>query len=71
MTESEVKKIVRDLIKTEIDKVNKKIDSNKENISNLQKKSVTEDEVKKIVRTMFINHYKWMWEKSSIYINKL
>ena len=71
MTEAEVKKIVRELMKSEIDKVNKKADSNKEDISNLQKKSVTEDEVKKIVRTMFINHYKWMWEKSSIYINKL
>lgn len=71
MTELEVKKIVKDVVKAEIDKVNKKIDSVKNDISDLKKKSMDEESVRKLVRTMFINHYKWMWEKSSVYINRL
>jgi len=71
MTEADVKKIVKDILQSEIDKVNKKLDSLKSDISDLKKKSMDEDSVRKLVRTMFINHYKWMWEKSSVYINRL
>jgi hypothetical protein len=71
MTELEIKRIVKDVLKTELDKVGKKIDSMKEDLTALKKNSMDEDAVRKLVRTMFINHYKWMWEKSSIYINKL
>ena len=71
MTELEIKRIVKDVLKTELDKIEKKFDSMKEDLTALKKKSMDEDAVRKLVRTMFINHYKWMWEKSSIYINKL
>ena len=71
MTEAEVKRIVKDVLRVELDKVNKKFDSMKEELTALKKKSMDEDAVRKLVRTMFINHYKWMWEKSSVYINRL
>lgn len=71
MTEAEIKRIVKDVLRVELDKVNKKFDSMKEDLTALKKKSMDEDAVRKLVRTMFINHYKWMWEKSSIYINRL
>lgn len=71
MSEAEVKKIVKDVLKSELEKINKKVDSVKDELITLKKKSVDEDGVRKLVRTMFINHYKWMWEKSSIYINRL
>jgi hypothetical protein len=71
MTELEIKRIVKDVLKTELGKIEKKFDSMKEDLTALKKKSMDEDAVRKLVRTMFINHYKWMWEKSSIYINKL
>lgn len=71
MTEIEVKRIVKDVLRVELDKVNKKFDSMKDELTTLKKNSMDEESVRKLVRTMFINHYKWMWEKSSIYINKL
>jgi hypothetical protein len=71
MTEIEVKRIVKDVLRVELDKVNKKFDSMKNELTTLKKNSMDEESVRKLVRTMFINHYKWMWEKSSIYINKL
>jgi hypothetical protein len=71
MTETEIKRIVKDVLAVELDKVNKKFDSMKEDLSVLKKKSLDEEGVRKLVRTMFINHYKWMWEKSSVYINRL
>lgn len=71
MTESDVKRIVKDVLRVELDKVEKKISSMKEDLTTLKKKSMDEESVRKLVRTMFINHYKWMWEKSSVYINRL
>lgn len=71
MTETDIKKIVKDVLKFELEKIEKKLSSSKEELATLKKKSMDEDEVRKLVRTMFINHYKWMWEKSSVYINKL
>lgn len=61
MTEADVKKIVKDIVKSEFEKFE----------SNMKKTYIDEDVLKKIVRQMFINHSKWMWEKSSVYINKL
>jgi hypothetical protein len=58
-------------LRVELDKVEKKFGSMKEELTALKKKSMDEDAVRKLVRTMFINHYKWMWEKSSVYINRL
>lgn len=71
MNEADVKRIIKDVLKVELDKVDKKIDSIKDELSTLKKKSMDEDSVRKMVRTMFVNHSKWMWEKSSIYINRL
>lgn len=71
MTEVDVKRIVKDVLRVELDKVEKKISSMKDELTTLKKKSMDEDSARKLVRTMFINHYKWMWEKSSVYINRL
>jgi len=71
MTEADVRRIVKDVLRVELDKVEKKFGSMKEELTALKKKSMDEDAVRKLVRTMFINHYKWMWEKSSVYINRL
>jgi len=71
MTETEVRKIVREVLKSEIDKVDKKLDSIKSDVSDLKKKYLDEEGVKKIVRQMIINQHKWMWQKSSSYINNL
>jgi len=71
MTEADVRRIVKDVLRVELNKVEKKFDSMKDEITALKKKSMDEDAVRKLVRTMFINHYKWMWEKSSVYINRL
>jgi hypothetical protein len=71
MTETEIRKIIKDVLKSEVDKINKKMDSINDEISSLKKKSLDEEDIKKIVRKMIINQHKWMWEKSSTYINKL
>ena len=71
MSEADIRRIAKDVLRVELDKVNKKFDSIKDELTTLKKKSMDEEGVRKLVRTMFINHYKWMWEKSSIYINKL
>ena len=71
MTESEIRKIVRDVLKDELKSLNKKLDSIKDDVTNLKKSYVDEDGVRKIVRKMIVNQHKWMWEKSSTYINKL
>ena len=71
MTEADVRRIVKDVLRVELNKVEKKFDSMKDELTALKKKTMDEDAVRKLVRTMFINHYKWMWEKSSVYINRL
>lgn len=71
MTEADVRRIVKDILRVELNKVEKKFDSMKDELTALKKKTMDEDAVRKLVRTMFINHYKWMWEKSSVYINRL
>lgn len=71
MTEYEIKKIIKDVIKSEIEKIEKKLKSVKDDSSEIKKSQMDEEMVKKIVRKMIINQYKWMWEKSSTYINRL
>lgn len=71
MTESEIRKIVKDVLRDELKSLNKKLDSIKDDVTNLKKSYVDEDGVRKIVRKMIVNQHKWMWEKSSTYINKL
>lgn len=71
MTEYEIKKIIKDVIKSEIEKIEKKLKSVKDDNSEIKKSQMDEEMVKKIVRKMIINQYKWMWEKSSTYINRL
>lgn len=71
MTEADVRRIVKDVLRVDLAKMEKKFDSVKDELTALKKKTMDEDAVRKLVRTMFINHYKWMWEKSSVYINRL
>ena len=61
MSEADIRRIAKDVLRVELDKVNKKFDSMKDELTALKKKSMDEEGVRKLVRTMFINHYKWMW----------
>lgn len=71
MTEADVRRVVKDVLRVDLAKMEKKFDSMKDELTAIKKKTMDEDAVRKLVRTMFINHYKWMWEKSSVYINRL
>lgn len=71
MTESEIRKIVKSVISDEIDKLENKINTIKDDVSKVKKDTLGEDDIKKIVRKMIVNKYKWMWQKSSTYINQI
>jgi len=67
MTEAEVRKIVKSVLSDEIDKIK----TIKDDIAKIKKDALTEEDIKKIVRKMMINQYKWMWQKSNTYINQI
>jgi len=71
MTESEIRKIVKSVLSDEVDKLEKKINAIKDDVSKAKKEALGEDDIKKIVRKMIVNKYKWMWQKSSTYINQI
>lgn len=61
MSESEVRKIVRQILESELDDLKK----------DLKKKYVTKEEAQEMVRSSFINLFKYLWEKKGTYINKI
>jgi hypothetical protein len=67
MTEAEVRKIVKNVLSDEIDKIK----TMKDDIAKIKKDALSEEDIKKIVRKMMINQYKWMWQKSNTYINQI
>jgi hypothetical protein len=67
MTEAEVRKIVKSVLSDEIDKIK----TIKDDIAKIKKDALAEEDIKKIVRKMMINQYKWMWQKSNTYINQI
>jgi len=67
MTEAEVRKIVKSVLSDEIDKIK----TIKDDIAKIKKDALAVEDIKKIVRKMMINQYKWMWQKSNTYINQI
>ena len=66
-TESELKNLIKDVMKQELKDVKSDIDSLKKE----QKKLTDEDKVRQIVRSTIVNMYKFLWQKSSNYINQI
>jgi len=66
-TESEIKFLIRDVLRQELKDIQKDI----ENIEDKQKKLTDEDKVKEIVRHTIVNMYKYFWQKSSNYIRQI
>lgn len=66
-TEMELKNMIKDIIKQELKSVKDDIES----IKKEQKTLTDEEEVRKIVRASMVNMYKFLWQKSSNYINQI
>lgn len=74
MTEKEVRDIVKGVIKSEVSDFLKKPQIEKiakEEASKVMKDVLTQKDVKDIVRKMIIAQYKYLWEKSSFFINQI
>jgi hypothetical protein len=67
MTEAEIKSLIKDTIKKELKDVQSSIDD----IKSAQKKKTDEEQVREIVRTMLVNMYKFLWQKSNNYIKQI
>ena len=67
MTEAEIKSLIKDTLKQELKSMQKDIDD----IKNKQKKLTDEDMVREIVRTTMVNMYKFLWQKSNMYIRQI
>lgn len=66
-TESEIKSLIRDVLKQEL----KDLKSSIEDVKKLEKTHKNESEVKEIVRTTIVNMYKILWQKSNNYIKQI
>jgi hypothetical protein len=66
-TETELKNMIKDILKQELKDVKNDIDS----IKKEHKKMPDEDRVRAIVRTSIVNMYKFLWQKSNNYINQI
>lgn len=56
---------LRDFIKKMLDSEVKKIDKN------IEKATMTKEDVKEIVKDMMIKQYKFFWEKKSFWVNNI
>ena len=61
MSETEIRKIVRSILETEIEALEKE----------LKKKYITKKEAEEMVKNSFVNLFKYLWEKKGTYINKI
>lgn len=66
-TETQIKSLIKDVLKKELADINKSIDDVKEK----QKKQTDEEKVKEIVRETIVNMYKFFWQKSGTYIRQI
>jgi len=66
-TETELKNMIKDIIKKELKDVKDDIETIKKEHKNL----TNEEEVRKIVRSTLVNMYKFLWQKSNNYINQI
>jgi hypothetical protein len=61
MSETEIRKIVRSILETELEALEKE----------LKKKYITKEEAEEMVKNSFVNLFKYLWEKKGTYINKI
>jgi chemotaxis methyl-accepting protein methylase len=57
MTKAEIKKLVKDEIEAALKKI--------------EKDFISEKEARELVKTMLINQYKFLWQKSSFFVNNI
>ena len=57
MTKAELRRFIQDIIDDSFKKA--------------QKKELTEKDIKEIVREMFKNHYKTLWQKSNLFLSSM
>ena len=70
MTKSEVRRMIRDEIakfvtEAEVERIIKK------ELKSINKDMVSRDDVKKMIRQTIVNQYKYLWEKSSLFIKHI
>ncbi len=66
-TDAEIKALVKDVIKQELNDIKKSMDD----IKAKQKKQTDEEQVKEIVRKTIVNMYKFLWQKSNNYVREI
>jgi uncharacterized membrane protein YheB (UPF0754 family) len=66
-TENEIKNLIKDILKQELKDIKNDISILKQDV----KKKTDEDKVRQIVRTSIVNMHKFLWQKSSNYINQI
>lgn len=57
MTKADIKKLVKDELEIALKKI--------------EKEYLDEKEIKELVKSMLINQYKFLWQKSSFFINNI
>jgi hypothetical protein len=81
-TETEIRAMIREMLKKEIDRVERQItmkhdikkiarDIAQEEVKKAIKDTVNKKEVKEMIRKTIVNQHKFMWEKSSFFINQI
>ena len=82
ITETDIRAIIRSMLKKEIDRVERQItmkheiksiakDIAEKEVAKISKDYVDKKEVKEMIRKTIVNQHKFMWEKSSFFINQI
>ena len=66
-TDAEIKALVKDVLKQELNDIKKSMDD----IKAKKKKQTDEEQVKEIVRKTIVNMYKFLWQKSNNYVREI
>jgi len=66
-SETELKNMIKDIVKQELKDVKSDIDK----IKKSHKELTDEEKVKDIVRATLVNMYKYLWQKSGNYIKQI
>jgi hypothetical protein len=59
-TKTELKKLIKDIFEEETEKREKELE-----------KKLTEKEVRDVVKKMFVNYFKFLWDRRSFWTNNL
>lgn len=70
MTKKEVRDIVRDVLRSELLKIPNKTETEKI-AKDIFKDSITEKDVKDMIRDTMLKYHRWMWEKKGMWINQI